>query len=187
MADKQTVEVQHRLKSFIRDEILALVISGSFSRNKVYKPKTTEAAKRKLAESIKELLCEYAQKYKYPVSTEVYIKDVTSFADKISQQQGDYLIKKRLRIGTSQKLLGLYLKYLWALGWIQEPPACPFDRNTIHHFKVASNKKLNWTKLDDEDDYRRLITAAAKKAQEQGYGKNVAQWELDMFENRRSR
>lgn len=186
MADKQTVEVQRRLKSFLRDEILALVIPGSFSRNRVYKPKATEAAKRKLAENIKALLCEYAQKYKYPVSTEVYIKDVISLADIISQRHGNHLVKKRLRIGTSQRLLGLYLKYLWALGWIQEPPTCQFDSNIIRRLEVDS-KKLNWTKLDDEDDYRRLITAAAKKAQEQGYGKNVAQWELDMSENRRGR
>lgn len=41
------------------------------------------------------------------------------------------------------------------VGWISEPPDCPFDRIFLQF--VPECKKMLWTKLDSRADYNRII------------------------------
>jgi hypothetical protein len=66
----------------------------------------------------------------------------------------------------------LYLKYLWCIGLIPEPPHCPFDSIIISHLPKSSAK--NWTALDNIGDYLCLVRAAQNVAQD----KTLSQWEL---------
>jgi hypothetical protein len=53
--------------------------------------------------------------------------------------------KNLFRVGTAQKALNLYLKYLWCLGEIKTPPHCPFDRGIIQMLPVSERVKLDRT------------------------------------------
>jgi hypothetical protein len=48
-----------------------------------------------------------------------------------------------MRIGLAQKALNLYLKYLWCLGEIHEPPHCPLDSIVLG--QVPGCKDVRWT------------------------------------------
>lgn len=45
------------------------------------------------------------------------------------------------RIGSAQKALNLYRKYLWCLGYIPFPPHCPFDATIIDQLPVCQKIK----------------------------------------------
>ncbi len=56
----------------------------------------------------------------------------------------DILFGNGFRVGIAQKALNLYLKYLWCLGKITEPPHCPFDSIIISEIKC----NIKWTEMD---------------------------------------
>jgi hypothetical protein len=87
------------------------------------------------------------------------------------------LENRRFRIGSAQKALNLYLKYLWCLGKICSPPHCPFDRQIIA--SLPNYTGPSWTKLVREEDYRALVEAAKAKAQDS----SLAAWELRIYNN----
>jgi hypothetical protein len=78
----------------------------------------------------------------------------------------------KFRIGTAQKALNLYLKYLWCLGKIRMPPHCPFDAQIIK--KIPKSPCQSWTKLKDEEEYLKLVAAANDTANPL----SLAVWEL---------
>ena len=84
--------------------------------------------------------------------------------------------KGRIRIGTTQKVLNLYLKYLWVLNKIPEPPHCPFDGIIIDMMEL--NEPIRWTKFDDIDVYNKLINKVKDEKM------TVAEWELGKWNNR---
>ncbi len=55
------------------------------------------------------------------------------------------------------------------------PLHCPFDSIIISHLPEC--KALNWTTIDSIDDYKKLVDAAVKKAQD----KPIAEWELEIW------
>ena len=78
----------------------------------------------------------------------------------------------RIRIGSAQKALNLFLKYLWCIGEAPEPPHCPFDFQIIS--KLPPAVRCNWTELDSIETYRALVAAAKTAAA----GQSLAEWEL---------
>lgn len=161
---------------FLNNEILTLTILGGLTRGVlVYKPSVLEIEKREFRKTLKKELEEYASFYKVTVNTEQHIKNIEKFADKISQEYRAILSGNRLRIGRAQKVLNLYLKYLWALGRIPEPPHCPFDAIVIRELKLG----INFTKLDSISDYKLLVEAAKKISGEKNL--SIAKWELRLW------
>jgi hypothetical protein len=67
------------------------------------------------------------------------------------------ICKGKINFGIAQKMLNLYLKYMWSLGNIQEPPHFPVDR--IIQIKLIRTSQTTrdypikieaWTQFDDE-------------------------------------
>lgn len=82
------------------------------------------------------------------------------------------------RVGVAQKALNLYLKYLWCLGEIAEPPHCPFDNLVIGELDDCEG--INWTEFDDLEIYEYLVEQARIKAKDL----SLAEWELRLFNRR---
>ena len=70
----------------------------------------------------------------------------------------------------------LYLKYLWCIDIICEPPHCPIDKIILNKLK---DYKTSWTKMN-KDDYIRAI----KKINFVRGKESIAQWELREFSRR---
>ncbi len=109
------------------------------------------------------------------VPHEEHVQNSAKVSEAMSRKHGRCLLNGRFRIGVAQKALNLYLKYLWCLGEVTEPPDCPFDRIVISALEGCDD--VNWTQFDDLGTYERLVKAAREIASE----KSLAAWELEYY------
>jgi len=110
------------------------------------------------------------------VTEDRHVEFIKRTADDVSEALAKKLHDGRLRIGVSQKLINLHLKYLWAAGFIQEPPHCPIDG--IIRDKAGID--YDWTTNDSIDDYKRAVAQLRKVAN----GRSLSVWELEEFRRR---
>ncbi|MFZ3076880.1 MAG: hypothetical protein WA139_00310 [Candidatus Aenigmatarchaeota archaeon] len=159
---------------FIENEIWILTFGGAFQRSKSYEDDTPEDKKTKFREAIKQYIRDIVEKYyRNGIDEKQHMKNIEELCNWASREYGKILNGGRLRIGVGQKILNLYLKYLWCLNKFASPPHCPIDRRII--IKIDNKSAVNWTELDNISVYEDLIKKAKKKANP----KSLAEWELD--------
>ena len=171
-------------KQFILDEIYTLSWSAGVSRSIIYKNKNIDETKRnELKKFVKDMINNnYIKEYSNRVNDSKHMSNIEEISLKTSNQFGDILYCNRFRIGTSQKILNLYLKYLWCIGDLYKPPHCPIDRIILDQLKKIcqkSDKKsfsVSWTKLDEIKDYKKIIELAKKIVDE-----DLSDWELNYW------
>jgi len=173
---------------FIHNEILSASVLASVRQGvgrPVYKSGTDDSDKQEFRNFLKQKLLEYAEKYKSgKISDDNHFKNIEKLAKEISETYGKILAKDKFgvgkfRIGRTQKLLNLYLKYLWCSGKINEPPHCPFDSIVIGNLD-GDIKNTRFTEFDDIDIYKNLVEMARKKADRS----SLSEWELNLFNKR---
>jgi len=166
-------------QTFLHNEIWLLTFGGAFQRANIYKPNVSELKRNAFRLALKNFVTELIiHQYKEPVvefSHMLNIEGIVAFSENWSQ----ILNEGKLNIGVSQKLLNLALKYYWCLGGIAEPPHCPLDR-IIQQKGLKSKHIVNWTSLDDMDEYLRIMHQIKQVATEKG--QSIAEWELSNFE-----
>jgi hypothetical protein len=113
--------------------------------------------------------------YRKTVSDDAHIASIVFLSDHLSATHRDKLHGGRFRIGTAQKALNLYLKYLWCLGLIETPPHCPFDSKVID--MLPANERVDWTALNDIEKYKGLVLSARILSR----GMPLAEWELRLY------
>lgn len=152
-----------------KEQALKWSINASLQRNRVYKNDDHWEVREKLRNEWERLLCKEAQAYENPsdpISDEQHCAAITRIADALSAEFGDILVEGRLRFGTSQKALNLFLKYLWALDQIKMPPHCPIDSVVLESAGIAGS----WTRCDSAEEYLGWINAIRKRL-------TLAEWE----------
>ena len=160
-------------KEFLRDELFYLTLTAVVQRGHVYKPGCTE--KDAFPRCLRKHLEVIAEDYQVPVVEEAHLRNIELLADQVSSSCSELLCGGRFRIGSAQKALNLFLKYLWCLGEIpQPPPHCPFDRRIIEC--LPEGAQCNWTECDDIEHYKRWVAEARKIAETQSL--SLAGWEL---------
>ena len=103
---------------------------------------------------------------------------IIKFADDTTDRHKYILHKEKFRIGVTQKLLNLFLKYLWVLGYLnqdKQPASCPFDSQILGALGINDR----WTEVDDIKKYEQWISAAVNVAEKEN--KSIAEWELEKF------
>ncbi|WP_010662689.1 hypothetical protein [Marinilabilia salmonicolor] len=146
-----------------------------FSREKVYDTDNTS----KLKYDLFDLLSEYLEEIKTKgINEEKHLQQIIKMSDRISELYQKFLFQNRFRIGISQKIINLFLKYMWAADEIPEPCHCPVDGIVKSHIK---NQLINcnlpdWSKLDDINDYKQYIDCIREIAKRDNL--SIAQWEL---------
>ena len=123
--------------TFLCDEFFSLTLMAAVQRGDVYAPEARESARKKFRSELRRKLEEIASAYRKPTAEDIHLKNICSLADRFTNSHAKTLKGGRFRIGTAQKALNLYLKYLWCLGTIPEPPHCPFDFQIIKGFGVV--------------------------------------------------
>lgn len=160
---------------FLNNGILTSSINAGLARGNVYRQEVNENNKTEFKNTLKRKLKKYSDSYKTKINDNEHIKNIKQFSDEMSAEFGKILKGNRLRIGTTQKILNLCLKYLWVSGRIPEPPHCPFDFRVIKELGLD----IQWTKFYSEQDYRSLIRVADKKAKTKNL--SIAKWELEFW------
>ncbi|AUC76138.1 hypothetical protein [Olleya sp. Bg11-27] len=186
-------------KTFLNNEIWILTFGGAFQRAQVYSenyPEKTRIAFRKaLRDEVEKLV---NNKYQVKVSENEHItniKSIVSFSNDLKVENTNIPIN----FGVAQKMLNLYLKYLWCLGELKyEPTHFPVDRliqielNKItrneknKHLKIAPKKIEAWTQFKDESKYIDIINLAKTIIDKVEVYKHfsLAQLELTLFDRR---
>lgn len=166
---------------FIQNELWYLSLAGAFQRNKVYSKDIVDPKEHKkiaFKEKLKESVLEVAKFYNQFISDDVHIANIKAI---ISGNANDILDGGRLKFGTVQKLLNLYLKYMWCIGKLEHiPPHCPVDSIILD--KSTSFRNAKWTKLDCEKEYMLYVEDLREVARAKGI--HLAEWELEIFNRR---
>lgn len=129
------------------------------------------ADKEKLRAIVAQHVIDIAQPYTQTVDDIDHCHNITLLADRVSSAAGGLLHNDRFRIGTAQKVLNLYLKYLWCYDLIVMPPHCPIDNQILIKAKVTG---VRWTTVDSIEQYKDWI----KKIRNVAGKQLIAQWEL---------
>jgi hypothetical protein len=168
-------------RKFLDDAFFRLTVMATFPRSKTYREDAKDGDRARFKEALRERLIGLAQQYTGDVDNDSHIKNIEHLANGLSKEFAQVLEGGRFRIGSAQKALNLYLKYLWCTGQIPMPPHCPFDNIIIG--KLSGCDNINWTTLDKVADYRRLVIAAQGEA---GIIP-IAQWELETYNSATNR
>jgi hypothetical protein len=161
-------------KRFIKEELFSMTLMATVQRAGVYDNKKgiPEKDRKKFQQSLKQWLEEKAALYTGQVTEKAHFQNICQLSRDLTKEHSRLLAGGKFRIGTAQKALNLYLKYLWCLGKIRMPPHCPFDAQIIK--KIPKSPCQSWTKLKDEEEYLKLVAAANDTANPL----SLAVWEL---------
>jgi hypothetical protein len=133
----------------------------------------TEAKK-----AFRELLTEVERRYDAQITEADHIEFIENAANDLSKKLKNDLHNGRFRIGVTQKLINLHLKYLWTAGLCPEPPHCPIDGI----IRDEAGIHYNWTQSDCIKEYEDAVHTL--KAVASKLGKTLSQWELEVFRRR---
>lgn len=116
-----------------------------------------------------------------PLTSTEYEFSFVSLKDEMNGEFGKYLSAEGFRISHAQKSLSVYMKHLWCMGVINEPPQCPVDKFILVEIskneKYRDFKNIAWTKINDIAVHRSIIDAI----REISGTKSIARWELEAF------
>jgi hypothetical protein len=160
---------------FLKYELSILSLKAALStrdkKHPIYNSKSSNRSEVKAI--LRETLLNLEEKYRSGnVSDKVHYELINETADYISAKLKDHLHKGRFRIGVSQKLVNIHLKYLWVAGFIKTPPHCPVDGI----IRDLTNIKYDWTISDSIEEYKTAIDHLKAKT-----NKNLSEWELENF------
>jgi hypothetical protein len=164
-------------RKFLDDQLFGMTLAATARRSNLYAAYLSEAQRKPFQASLRGALESYAQRYTAPVLERHHLKHVNGLAEDLTRRHSGLLEAGRLRFGHAQKALNLYLKYLWCVGRIPEPPHCPIDSLILR--KVPGFTEVRWTQLATATEYMSIITAA--KVQASAKNLSLAQWELEEY------
>jgi hypothetical protein len=180
--------------TFLNNEIWILTFGGGFQRANIYKEKIPEPVRKEFRKALREKIeALVAKSYHSKVSEEKHVKNIQSIVD-FSKEKNIEGYTIAINFGVAQKLLNLYLKYLWCSDKLDTTPVhFPVDRlvqeilnKEAKDAGVQKRKLKAWTQFEDEKDYLEVIRFAEKLQEKSKRFQNVplAEMELEMFNRR---
>lgn len=180
-------------EKFLNNEFWTLTFGAAFQRANVYKDNVTDTEKGEFKTKTRAFIeNELLNHYSNQVSDELHIENINKLSEFTKQFQ-NILQNGKLNFGVSQKMLNLYLKYLWCSNKISEPPHFPVDRiiqvKLLDHSKQTGITSIGieaWTKFNDEKHYLKVINSARELIHKNENFKSysLAKLELELFDRR---
>lgn len=162
---------------FLARALLGTSLIATIQRGKLYRKGSSDAARKDFRNALRRALEALVPQYKKSVSHRKHCANIKKLADKLSVSHNKVLNGGRFRIGSAQKVLNLYLKFLWCLGQIPRPPHCPFDAVVLS--RIPASRTVKWTRLDNMLDYQQIVANARLEAEKA----SLADWELGLYES----
>ncbi len=179
MNTKDTVPtLMHRFLSY---ELGLLSVKAALStRDKnwpIYSESTKQHQRSTVQDAIRSVLLGLETRYGgTPPTEDEHVQFIEDTSDALSRDLKKFLFKGRFRVGVTQKLINLHLKYLWVAGVVPEPPHCPLDGIV----RDLSNLNYDWTTSDSLEEYTSAILALRKFVSP----RRLSEWELCEFRRR---
>lgn len=148
--------------TFLKNEFWMLSVQGAFQRAGVYESNILEnefirhAFRKGLRDYIENDLLE---EYKFGVTEKKHLLNIQAFKSHAEIIGNGILKDNTFKYGIAQKLLNLYLKYLWVSGEIVEPVHFPVDARIQKALNMGKDF-YPWTKMTTEEEYMKVINKA---------------------------
>jgi hypothetical protein len=178
------------MHEFIQEMILRNSVNAALQTRGglgVFSKSANNQIKRDFKIKAKEWLVQFGNSYiRAKISKITWCNKIQFLANLLTNEFKNDLIGKHLRIGISQKMISLYLKYLWLLGNEDKKPLfAVLDQKILNLARI----KNNWTELDSIEEYARIILKIDKfaKSQKSKTGENYfdgAEWEADKWKDK---
>jgi hypothetical protein len=170
---------RYRMDQIKKDFLLSAALIDShrsaFQRANVYSKDAEQVDRDEFVKLFRKKLISLEKVYAEGVSEVDHIKNLIMFKEELSADFPKVLADGRMLLGVAQKAVNLYVKYLWVLDFIPQPPHCPVDRIILN--KVGINN-INWTTLDNVDEYWSVIETIRKVADKNKL--SIPEWECNV-------
>jgi hypothetical protein len=168
------------MHEFIQQMYLRNAINAALQRANVYSDDVTGEQKTAFKRDCSQHLADLGRRYfAWEHDLESFCAEVQRFSATLSQDHADTLVGHHLRIGIAQKMVSLYLKYLWLAGdCSKKPAAAVLDRGILE--ASGFHPPPNWTEMDDFRQYQDIQAAIQQRAEEEGFG-SAAVWEAERW------
>ncbi len=159
------------------DDAMRNSLTAALQRNLTYQNSANWISRKQFQGEFKRKIYFSAEQYRLGITEERHLETITAISDDLSHHFVCSLVDGRLRIGTVQKALNLYIKFMWCLeqNW-NTPPHCPIDRIVLQSVNINEA----WTKLDSIKLYSEWISVIRKEA-EATKATSIAEWELNLW------
>jgi hypothetical protein len=168
-------------KIFLTEQLWSNTFAASFQRAYVYKgkPNDTEklALKKALRNRIEAISREEYSNVNQVVSDAQHITNIHSIIE-TSRKFGSILNGEEIKFGVAQKLLNLYLKYVWLMFDKPTSPHFPVDRMIQVALGIKEKDIVSWTIDLDEKSYMNIIKIARNKLNP---NESLAEFELRLY------
>ena len=161
--------------AFLEDEFFSMTLMATVQHGRLYRKGSSEAERNAFRRRLRSELPRLAEQYGAGVSEGQHLANIKNLANGLSGEHVNVLEGGRFRIGSAQKALNLYLKYMWCLGRIPAPPHCPFDSMVLSRLDGCRN--VRWTQLDSLSEYERIVFHAKDAAGTIP----LPEWELHLY------
>ena len=180
----QSEQLLEEQNFFLKNQFWQLSIAAAFSRANVYK-KTGDQAKsienhrnrfkQELFEYVNDSLIPHIEKENG--SSESLLSAILDIQNFSKKAFNDFLEGGELKIGVCQKIINLYLKYLWCAQLIDfTPPHFPLDR--MIQEKTIKKVLVNWTEMTEIKDTELSYDTIINKLYT---NEDKAEWELKSY------
>lgn len=154
-----------------------MTLAATVQRSPTYQENLNESHKTSVRNTLRKHLIQVSVQYREKVSEAEHCANIENLANVVTNQHKNVLYENQFRIGSAQKALNLYLKYLWCLNRIEMPPHCPIDADVIA--KLDTCKNVKWTKITDMKEYQAIIREVRGIAEKES--QPIAEWELQFY------
>lgn len=169
-------------EDFLLKELWFLSVSAAFQRANVYVEKANETQRADFKKALFSEVYKISEQYKSNNSEKQHIENIKSVIE-FSKKTSQILQNGALSFGVAQKLLNLFLKYLWCLGKISVPPHFPVDRIIQYRLGIKEKDIVSWTKdIKSEQDYLPIIEKA-REVLKQTNITSIAELELEIYKD----
>jgi len=163
-------------KDFLLSAAIVDSHRSAFQRANVYSKESSQSDRDEFVKLFRKKLTLLEKLYAVGVTENDHITNMIRFKDELSAAFPNVLANRTMLFGVAQKAVNLYVKYLWVLDYIPQPPHCPVDRIILN--KVGINN-INWTTLDDVEVYKSIIATIRIVADKEK--STIPEWELKVW------
>lgn len=165
---------------------LSMAIKASVQRNNLYSSniKSGSQERKEVGRVWRDKLLDITKKYEKPISRGQYLEDVAELKEFMNKTFEGYFNNDKyfkdpgFRLSHSQKSISVFLKHLWCMDQVQEPPCCPVDAIILKRIGL-SYPDNSWGKINQMDDLVKKLKLIEQFASNNSL--SIAKWELYNF------
>ena len=167
---------------FLEYEFITSSLLAAFATRRkthpIYAAEVTDSQRNEVKQWVRSYLVALGKKYRSNDLTETeHVNEIRYLTVEAGKRYPLLLHKGEFRFGVAQKLINVYLKYLWAVGAVNSVHHCPLDG--IINSEV--DLRYEWTTSNSESQYLNAIS----KLRAQVGTEPLQVWEIRVFQNTR--